>query len=846
MSFRIFGGGCAVRIADRRSLRRCLITSLLIGSSLIASPSIASAAQLDAAAWRSAAASYERQDGLIPLLVDRAGGRVLAQLPPPDAEGVMIRVVHHSLIREGTGSPATQMDRSKFGPSRILRFIRAGQRVIAQYESVDFTGSASAAERAGATQSFANSSVWSGEVVSVLADGSIIIDLSGFLTRDAWSMGEYLNRAGQGAFRQNTALSLVEAASARSFADNVEVDATVTFDVDNAGREIRAITPDPATMTIRLHHSFLRLPDDNYEPRVFDPRVGGFDSLLTDYSAPLGQPLVTRLAHRFRLEKTDPAAARSRVKRPIIFYVDNTAPPLIQQAMIDGASWWKQAFEAMGFIDALQVELLPEGIDPFDSRHNMIFWSHLLTRGWSYGHTATDPRTGEVLRGAVLIESQRTRQNVIMYEGLVSAAASGTGGANDPVELALARLRQLVAHETGHVLGFEHNFASNMQGRSSVTDYPAAAITIRDGQLDFTDAYGVGLGEWDMFSAYALYTQDDAATRARKLDEGFARLIYRGHPEGRSVDTLASLAAPWVNGTDPIAAMRHTMDVRRIALGRFGLANLPQNVAVHELRRRIVPIYLYHRYQAQATSKLIAGGDYGYAINGHGQENAFTPVPLAQQRAAVDVLLDSLTPAELVLNTEQLKLLAAQNSGVADPQNEIELFTSRMTRSFDAGMAAEVAAEIVLGAMFEPARMNGLIEAAARDAEALKLADMIETSFARVFGASTNNAAEAEAARRVQARLVLMLGRRLHGVTAAPVAGSVPVAPSAPLAPTAAAITAEKLAEWGRKLQASAASDPVQKAHDLWLAGLLNNPEAMKALLRSGQYDIRIPPGAPI
>lgn len=844
MHIRFSGGGRAVRATGRARLRHCLMAGLAASACLIATPAMA--APLNGSEWNSQAAAYERQDGLIPLLTDRAGGRVLAQLPPPGADGVMIRVVHHSIIRDGTGSPATQMDRSKFGPSRILRFVRAGNRVIAQYENNDFTGSASAAEQAGAQQSFALSSVWAGDVIATLADGSAIVDLSGFLTRDSWGMLESLNRAGQGTFRQNAALSMAEPASGRAFADNVELDATFTFDIDNAGREVRAVTPDPRSMTIRLHHSLIRLPDDGYQPRVFDPRVGGFDSQVTDFSAPLGQPLVTRLAHRYRLEKIDPAAARSRVKKPIVLYVDNTAPPLIQQAMIDGASWWKQAFEDMGYIDALQVEVLPEGADPFDARHNMIFWSHLLTRGWSYGHTATDPRTGEILRGAVLIESQRTRQNVIMFEGLLGAAASGTGGPNDPVQLALARLRQLVAHETGHVLGFEHNFASNMQDRSSVTDYPAAAITIRDGALDFTNAYGVGLGEWDRFSAYALYSPDDAATHRRKVDEGFDRLIYRGHPEGRSVDTLASLAAPWVNGTDGVAAMRHTMAVRRIALDRFGLANLPQNVAVHDLRRRIVPVYLYHRYQAQATAKLIAGGDYGYPINGHGQEAQFTPVPADQQRAALAVLLDSLAPAELVLSEDQLKLLAAQTSGVADPQNEIELFASRMTRSFDAGMAAEVAADIVLGAMFEPARINGLIEAAARDPHALTLGEAIDTAFSRVFGASSSSAAEAEAARRVQARLVLMLGRRLHGVTAAPVAGAVPVAPSAPLAPTAAAITSAKLAEWGQKLQHSTARDPVQKAHDLWLAKLLSDDEAMKALLRSGQYDLRIPPGAPI
>ncbi|NKF24458.1 zinc-dependent metalloprotease [Solimonas marina] len=814
--------------------------------SLLSALTPAQAATLTASQWAKVSTGYQQKPGLFPLYIDRADNRVLAQLPPPDASGVMMRVIHHSMMSQGTGAPSTHMERSKFGPSRLLRFRRVGQRVVAEYENTAFKASASPLEQLGAEQSFPTSAVWAGDVIATLADGSTIVDLSSFFTRDAWGMLDNLNHAGQGHFRQDAALSMVDATSARAYPDNLEVDATFTFRTDDPGKEIQDVTPDSNVVTVKLHHSLIRLPDDGYQPRVYDPRIGGFDNVVTDFSAPLDKPLVTRLAHRFRLQKTDPSAARSTVKKPIVFYVDNTAPPRIQQALIDGASWWKQAFDAMGYIDAFQVKVLPKGADPYDARYNMIFWSHRVTRGWSYGHLVLDPRTGEIVHGDVLLGSQRTRQDIIMFEGLLGTANSGKGGPNDPVELALARLRQLTAHEAGHVLGFEHNFASNTQGRSSVLDYPAPLIKIVGDHLDFSDAYGVGIGEWDKISAYALYSEDPPAVRSRKVDEALRHYIYRGQPEGRSDEILAPLAAPWVNGTDPVEEMKHVMRIRRIALDHFGLNNLPKGSAVFELRRRIVPIYLYHRYQAEATAKLIAGADYGYPLNGHGDEDLLAPVPRATQKAAVEVLLDALAPSELTFSPEQLKLLAAQTSGVPDPQNDIEIFTSRMSRSFDSGMAAEVAADIVLDAMFKPERINGLVEAMARDPQPLGLGTMIDMVIQRVFSAQPKNAAEAEVARRVQLRTVIMLARRLYGVSAPAVPGAVPLKPSAPLSSTAAAIVSEKLAALGVRLSHAKAKDPVQQAHDLWLASLLEHPAEMKDALRSGRYDIRIPPGSPI
>jgi hypothetical protein len=808
-------------------VRTSTALALILSLGLVSAPAIAF--EPEAASWNEVTAPLVLQDGLLPIHVDQQGGRVMLQLPPAQADGVLARVIHHTALRTGVGSAQTGLDRAQIGATNILAFRRIGRRVVAEFENPRFAApSGSPEEQAAARDAFVGSTVWSGEVTATAPDGSVLVDIAGFLTRDAMGIAERLKGAGQGTLRPVAELTLVDPAAARAFPDNVELEARLTFAVDTPGAQLSMIAPDPRLASFTVRHSFIRLPDADYQPRAFDPRTGGFSTVVTDFSAPLDEPMVQRWANRFRLEKTDPAAARSTVIKPIVFYVDRAAPEPIRSALVDGALWWAEAFDRAGFIDAFRVEVLPAGVDPLDARYNVINWVNRATRSWSYGQSVADPRTGEIVKGSVLLGSLRIRQDMLIFEGLVGADQTGQGGVNDPQVVALARIRQLSAHEVGHAIGLAHNFAASTQGNGSVMDYPVPKITIRDGEFDFTGAYGVGMGDWDTFAVDWLYGSGDPQSLARKAAEGAERMRYVTDADARMGGDAQPWGGLWDNGSDPLAELTHILNVRRIALDRFGLSNLPAGSAVNDLRRRLAPIYLYHRYQVDVVAKLIGGIEYGYPVLGDGARVA-TPVAADIQRTALRALAKTWAPAELDLPEPLLALLGAQQSGESDPQHDIEVFRSQQGRAFDPGAAAEAAADLTFQALFAPQRINRLIDQARRDPSTLSLDETLQTVTESVFTPVSGRLSEP--ARRVQARYVLTLAGLLRDRA---------------LSNSAAAVLQARLTDLATRLGGSRAADPVQRAHDRYLSALLGDRARLDALLAQRGITAPIPPGSPI
>ena len=687
---------------------------------------------------------FERRPGLFDVWLERGGSRALLQLPAPDAHGLSAECLWVEGLAGGLGSNPIGLDRGQLGETRVVEFRVRGKTVTIEEPNLAFRArSSDEFEVRAVREAFARSILWSGEVLERSEEGDVLVDVTTFLVADAHGSARKLASEGGGVFKVDPARSLLDTAATLVFPDNLEFEALMTFSCDSPGSEVRAVAPAPESVTLVQHHSFIRLPDDAYTPRSHDPRAGCFSVGFADYAAPLEAPLGVRLAVRHRLHRWDPNARLSPPKQPLVYHVDRGAPEPVRSALIEGASWWAEAFEAAGFANAFRVELLPPGVHPLDVRYNVIQWVHRQTRGWSYGGGITDPRTGEMIKGHVTLGSLRVRQDRLIFEGLLGTDAV------DPtaVELALARIRQLAAHEVGHTLGLAHNFsASTYLGRASVMDYPAPFVRVGpDGELDLSSAYGVGIGAWDKLAIRWLYSEfpqgvDEDAALEGILAEGRERgMLYHSDADARPAGAAHPLANLWDNGAQPVDALEQTLAVRRIALARFGRGNLAAGQPLQQLEEVLAPLYFFHRYQLEAATKCVGGVYYEHQLS----EQAGSPqrpVPAAEQREALRVLLTCLAPSELDLPASVRALLVPRAPGLASTR---EGFASRSAPMFDSLTAAETLAGMVVRGLLVPERLARLVEQAADAEDMLSVEEVFDLLLDSVYDAAQQRDARA-------------------------------------------------------------------------------------------------------
>lgn len=670
-----------------------------------------------------AAYAATQEAPLLSLRTDAQSGKVFVTLPAPNASGVYGRYLYASALRTGIGSARVRLDHGMLGPTRILAFRRLGNKVAVIFENPKYMSRGDSGIQDGVTRSFPYSVVCMLDIASSKPDGQVTADLTQFFLHDTMEIAESLNGGGMklpdaidsgaSGFRQIPSLGAVDFPSLRTFPENVEVEAVQTFGSDTPGPEVTRLAPEPHQVSFTVHHSLVKLPRPGFVARKFDIRSGAHGTPVYDFGTPLGEGVLQEYANRFRLVKVKPTAARSRVLKPIVFYIDNAAPEPIRSALAEGVSWWNHAFEAAGFIDAFQVMVLPPDVDPQDIRYNIVNWNERQTRSYSYGMGVIDPRTGEIIRGNVVLEGLRLRQDLIIFEALAGTEAENTGGPNDPVRISLARTRQLGVHEVGHAIGLVHNFMGSTQNRTSVMDYPGPRIGIVNGKLDFSDSYATGVGSWDKYTIDWLYGdpspgQDPDAAAARKAEAiERAGLRFGTDVDGRDPDTGLPGNSMWTDGADGPADLRHMLDVRAIALRGFGAHVLRQGEALSNLRRKFVPLWLVHRYNVEATAKIVGGMDYRYAVVGGGSSEP-TTADAGLQKAAILALIDTLSPQVLTVPPTLARLLSSGVNGNPDPQYDTEVFRTAGAAVFDPLNATDVAAQVTLDALLGPGRLERL------------------------------------------------------------------------------------------------------------------------------------------
>ncbi len=748
--------------------------------------------------------SMQHMPGLLPLDWDAKTGKLYLEVP---LDGNAAHTRSQDLIWTNStpwsmGSSQLGgygMDRGQIAPGEIVHFERTGPKLLLVEPNLKFRSSSSEeAVAAAVEESFPTSVVAGFNVDAESPDGTVLVDATQFFLSDVHHVAEGLAAGKQGAFHVDPARSTFVLEHTKAFPKNTVVEAELTFatrpeDLQPVGRILRDVSPDPRAVTIRERQNFVELPPPGFTPRRFSPRAGYFPMSYRDYDAPLGAPLTEQFILRHRLIKKDPNCTHAcEAVTPIQYYVDRGAPEPLRRALVEGARWWDQAFQAAGWAPGtFKVDVLPEGADPMDVRYNIIQWVHRYTRGWSYGETIADPRTGEILKGNVTLGSLRGRQDYLIAEALLAPYANGKPAADEAhdaaLQMVLQRIRQLGAHETGHTLGLAHNFAASSfphdpDQTTSVMDYPHPWVTLgANGVPDLSHAYGVGIGIWDKVTidyGYREFDRDgkpveDAAALDKILrDSEKTGMIYITDEDARPLGGAHPHAHLWDNGTDPAAELDRVLTVRAAAMKRFGVDAIHEGEPLAQLEDTLVPLYLFHRYQTEAAAKEIGGLDYRYNVRGDGQMLPEIVDP-ADQRHALASVLKTLSPETLTLPESLLKLLPPRTPGL--PRTE-ESFPSDTGVTFDPVAAAESAADLTLGLVFNAERANRLVEYHARDNAEPSLDDVIEATVKSTGSADAHGLA-AEVKRGVDSRIVeAMLTLAANPEASAEVRGTVRVA----------------------------------------------------------------------
>tara|TARA_B100000767_G_scaffold275095_1_gene310405 strand:+ start:51 stop:2519 length:2469 start_codon:yes stop_codon:yes gene_type:complete len=645
-------------------------------------------------------------------------------------------------LSAGIGSNDIGLDRGQLGDERVVYFSKAGDKLLLIQPNLKYRASSeNFLEKQSVKEAFAESVLFGFPIIETHSE-NFLIEITSFLMQDAHGVSQRLKRSKQGSFKLDKTRSALSLERTKAFPQNIELDVLLTFGGQAEGGWIRSVTPTPNSVSVKQHHSFVALPDIPFIPRKFDPRSGAIPFSYYDYSTPIETSTRKVFSLRHRLEKVDPNAAQSRAKEPIVYYLDNGTPEPVRSALLEGGSWWNQAFEAAGYIDAFQIKMLPDDADPLDVRYNVIQWVHRSTRGWSYGSSVVDPRSGEILKGHVSLGSLRIRQDFMIAQGLTKEPyKNGNMDETKMSTLAIARIRQLSAHEIGHTLGFAHNFAASTKDRASVMDYPHPTLDIVDGEISYENAYAVGMGEWDKTSVRFLYSDFPKNTiESEALNTILEESILKGihfisDQDARPIGGAHPSAHLWDNGSSPIEEYKHLLRVRSIALNNFSDDQLRVGEPYSILNDRLVPLYFLHRYQAEAIVKLIGGVDYSYGVKGAIPFESKV-VSVQTQKRALRAMINSLSPEVLAIPKKLLNQLPPTAFGYPSTR---ESFRSQTGRVFDVLGAPASLSKVIIQIILNPERISRLIQQKALDVNQLSFDQLSDQLINAIFNMNYKN-----------------------------------------------------------------------------------------------------------